>query len=469
MQYSRLIHLTLCISILITSCSTTQKIDNLKPAPDDASPIVYNTTPSYINLPISIKIKDIENQTNFYLNGLIYEDNNIEDDDIEMKIWKMAPIKIQSNESSNDDRIQVLLPLKVEIKYRVGTKTMGVEMYNTRLFNLNGIVSLTSSIHLTNWKLTTSTELTSINWNESPTMNIIGKNMPITYLITPTLKLFKSKIEKKIDEVIENSMNFKPKVITALEKISKPFLINQNYKSWLRINPTELYVTDAKILKESLLMDMGLKCTIETLIGNEPPTKFDSTKIILKPVTKIPDQVKVNIIAVSSYNDASKIMTKNFYGQEFSSGNKKIKVQKVDLWHKNGKIVVALEVTGTINGSIYLSGFPKYDDNTKEIYFDNLEYVLDTKNHIMKTANWLGQSYVLRKIQENCRYSIKTNLDEGKDTLMTYLNNYSPMEGVYINGKTDNVNFTKIQLTNNAILASLEISGTINIKINGLK
>jgi hypothetical protein len=30
--------------------------------------------------------KDIENQLTL-LNGLIYEDNNIEDDDIEMQVW----------------------------------------------------------------------------------------------------------------------------------------------------------------------------------------------------------------------------------------------------------------------------------------------------------------------------------------------------------------------------------------------
>jgi hypothetical protein len=53
--------------------------------------LVYENNPSFINLPISVKLKDIENQTNTVLTGLIYEDNTIEDDDIEMKVWKQAP------------------------------------------------------------------------------------------------------------------------------------------------------------------------------------------------------------------------------------------------------------------------------------------------------------------------------------------------------------------------------------------
>lgn len=81
------------LTALFLSCSTSQQIA-LKPEPDDASPLVYENTTSFISLPIKIKLQDIESQTNKYLNGVIYEDKNIEDDDIQMKVWKLAPIKI---------------------------------------------------------------------------------------------------------------------------------------------------------------------------------------------------------------------------------------------------------------------------------------------------------------------------------------------------------------------------------------
>jgi hypothetical protein len=52
-----------------------------------------------------------------------------------------------------------------------------------------------------------------------------------------------------------------------------------------------------------------------------------------------------------------------------------VKVKDVAIWHKKGKIVIALDLLGTVNGKIYLTGFPQYDDKTKEIYFDELDYV----------------------------------------------------------------------------------------------
>ncbi len=455
--------------IFTTSCSTTNKIATLKPEPDDATPLVYESIPSYINLPISIKLKDIENQTNTQLNGLIYEDNSIDDDDIEMKIWKLAPITIKNDNTTNGQKIITVLPLKAIVKYRIGTKKMGVALYNIKEFNLDGVVTLISEVSLTNWKMKSKTELKSLEWNESPTITVFGKNVPITYLINPAISLFKSKIEKKIDNAIEKSMDFKPNVLVALEKICAPFQMSDTYQSWLKIIPIEIYSTNAKLKNDTFVLDMGMKCTMETIIGKQPESKFNASKIILKSVSKIPQDVSANIVAVSTYQEASKLMTKNFSGQIFGTGSKSIKVQNVAIWHKNGKMIIALDVLGAVNGTIYLAGFPQYDDKTKEVFFDQLDYALDTKNKLMQTANWLAQGLILKKIEQSCHYSIKPNLEEGQKSIMAYLRNYSPMQGVFVNGTIEAIQFEKIQLTNQAIIAFLNVKGTVNVSVDGLK
>jgi hypothetical protein len=457
-------------TLLTVSCaSTSQKIAALKPEPDDAVPLTYTNTPSYINLPVSIKLKDIENQTNTLLNGLIYEDNKIEDDNIEIKVWKQAPITITNDHGKEGEKIKTVLPLKVWVKYRIGTKTLGVELYKTQEFNLNGVVTLVSDVALSNWRLSSKTALKSLDWVESPTMTVFGKNMPVTYLINPAVSLFKSKIEKSIDTAIEDSMDFKPNVMEALSKICTPLEMSEAYKSWLRIVPIEIYSTNAKLKNDSFLLNMGMKCNMETLIGYKPESKFDANKIVLKAVEKIPEQISANIAAVSTYQEASKLMSANFVGQEFGTGSKKVKVQNVAIWHKDGKMVIALDLLGAVDGTIYLNGFPQYNETTKEIYFDKLDYALDTKSKLMRTANWLAQGIILKKTEANCRYSIKQNLDEAKQSMMTYLKNYSPMPGVFINGKMEDIQFQKVQLTNQAIIAFIKVNGTINVAIDGLK
>lgn len=455
---------TLLFIILATvSCGTTKKIEALKPAPSNSNSVVFKNKVSFISMPVEITLKELEKQLNKNVNGLIYNDSILNDDKTEMKIWKTAPIKL----SEKDGSIVSVIPLKIWAKFKYGTDFMGLN--DTREVNLNGTITLNSKTHLTNWKLTTISKLEDFEWSESPSILVAGKNVPITYIINPTLSMFKSKISKKIDKAIDETCDFKPQVLSVLEKLSTPFLTSEQYETWFKMVPMELYVTEAKLTKSKITLNMGLKCNMQTMVGQEPKNSFDATKIVLKPVTTIPDNTTVSVVAISTYESASKIVTKNFQGQEFASGSRKITVQKVDLWQKDGKMIIGLDILGSINGTIYLSGIPNYNPITKEIYFDQMDYVLNTKGILTKSANWLLQGTILRKIQENCRYSIKGNLEEGKKSMNPYLTNYSPMKGVFVNGTLNDFEFEKVELTDKAIIAFITTSGKMSISIDGME
>ena len=463
MKTIALIILFITTLFLVSSCATVNKVEALKPVASNDSPVVFKNKISYIAMPVEISLKEIESQLNKNLNGLIYNDSILNDDKTEMKIWKTAPIKL----TEKDGNIISIIPMKIWAKFKYGTDFMGLN--DTREININGTITLNSKPHLTNWKLTTTSKLEDFEWSESPSILVAGRKVPITYIINPTLSIFKSKIAKKIDDAINETCDFKPQVLAVLDKLSTPFLTSEAYETWFKMVPLELYVTDANLSQSKLTMQMGLKCNMQTMVGQEPKNSFDASRIVLKPVSIIPENTTASVVAVSTYESASKIVTKNFQGQEFASGSRKIAVQKVDLWQKDSKMIIALSVAGSINGTIYLSGIPNYNPITKEIYFDQMDYVLNTKSVLMKSANWLMQGTILKKIQESCRYSIKGNLEEGKKNMEPYLTNYSPMKGVFINGVLNDFEFEKLELTDKAIIAFITTSGKMNIKIDGME
>ena len=196
----------------------------MKPAPDNAAPLVYDNSPSFINLPVSIKTKDIENQINKALTGLIFDDSNLEDDNVAIKVWKQAPITLMNQ----DGKLRTVLPLKANIKYRYGIDKFGVSLYDTREFNLDGKINLLSAITLNNWKLNTTTQFQSIDWNGSPTVNVAGKEISDCisgrYGFENVYQSSKNRKES-IDDAIENSVNFKPNVLDAMQKLSDPVFV----------------------------------------------------------------------------------------------------------------------------------------------------------------------------------------------------------------------------------------------------
>ncbi|MES2630312.1 MAG: DUF4403 family protein, partial [Bacteroidota bacterium] len=387
----------------------------------------------------------------------------MEKDNLELKVWKTAPFKI----SSVNGKLQTVLPLKISGKYDPGA-VLGMDLFDAHDFNMSGVITLTSSVALSNWKITTSTSITDINWTEAPSISAGGRQVPLTYLINPALKFFRDRIEKAIDEAIRNSSDFKPQVMDALSQLSAPLLMDAGYQSWFRLTPQELYTSEATLTADAITMNMGLKCTMETFIGKQPVKQFDKDKIVLKPVKTMPEKITLSIAAVSSYQDASNLITKNFQGQVFTSGKRKVTVNKVDLWQKDGKLIVALDLAGSVTGKVYLAGVPQYNRELQEIYVDQLDFVLDTKSRLQKGAGWLAQGLIIKKIQENCRYSIKPNLEQGKKDMQQYLKNYSPVKGIVVNGSLESLDFDNIKLSNKAIVAFITATGKMDVVIDGL-
>lgn len=457
--------LALIVLQLCSSCGSSTMIKTLKPEADVAAPLHYDKEVSQLTIPISIKLKDIESQVNKAISGLIYEDSKLDDDNVILKIWKDAPIQIAEEQG----KVNIVLPLKVWTKVRYGTNVLGMNLYDTRELNFNGSVTLVSDMTLNNWQLQTKTAIKSIDWKESPSVTVAGKVVPITFLVNPALTYFKTTIEKNIDAGLRKSVTIKPYVLDALDKISQPILINEQFQTWFSINPTGLNISEIKLQKEALSFDLGLDCFIETYIGKELRKSFQKESLVLKQSPQLSNQVKASLMVVSPYVQASEMITQNFKGKEFSSGNKKVMVKKVDLWHKNNKMVIALELLGSLNGTVYLTGIPAYTKETAELYFDDLDYMLDSKNALLKTANWLAQGIILKKIKENARYSIKNDIDEATKQLRHYTHNFSPAPGVKIHGNLSGIEIDSIQLTDQALVVSLKSAGKINVTIDGLK
>lgn len=464
MQLIRRLSIALLSGILLTACSGSKKLATFAPEPDTNDPLVYDVQTSFVSVPISLKLRDIENQANKYVTSAIYDDNSLEKDNLEIHVYKQAPFRI----SNVNGKIQTILPLKVNGKFRYGTSALGIDLYDTRGFNLAGEITLQSDVAINNWKLSTNTAIVDVNWTESPSITMAGKNIPLTYLINPALKIFRKDIEQAIDKAILDAADFKPQVMDALSQLSSPILMDPQYQAWFKLTPIELYTTKASLKQDAIRLNMGLKCNMETYIGKQPEKSFDKNKLVLKSVETMPDKISLSIAAVSSYDNVSNIINKNLSGQEFVSGKRKVKVNDVKLWQKAGKLIVAVDLSGTINGKIYLSGLPRYNREKQEIFVDELDYVVDTKDKLTKSASWLLEGFIIKKIQENCRYSIKAEIEAGKKDLQPFLKNYSPGQGVKINGTLESLDFDDIKLSNKAIVAFVKAVGTMDVMIDGL-
>ncbi len=213
---------------------------------------------------------------------------------------------------------------------------------------------------------------------------------------------------------------------------------------------------------------MGMKAYLETSVNAQPTLKFDKTKLALQSGLMASNDFKASVASVITYANAAALMQKNFAGQKFESGKRSVTITKIDLWGKDGQLIVALSMIGSVNGDFYLSGTPKYNAEKKEIYLDGVDFVLDSKNKLLKAGDWLAHGLIAQKIQQSCSFSIADYLNNGQKTMASYLSNYQPIKGVYVNGQMTELIPDQITLTPQAMVAMIVAKGKVAIKIDGL-
>jgi len=69
-----------------------------------------------------------------------------------------------------------------------------------------------------------------------------------------------------------------------------------------------------------------------------------------------------------------------------------------------------LRVSGGVNGTIYTAGTPVFDEGLGVLRFLDLDYTMDTRNVLVRSANWMFQQNILSSLQENAFIDLSDQL-----------------------------------------------------------
>ncbi len=112
---------------------------------------------------------------------------------------------------------------------------------------------------------------------------------------------------------------------------------------------------------------------------------------------------------------------------------------------------------------------PYYDPQTQLLTLHKLDFDLDTKNKLVKTANWLLHGTLVRKMQEAFKIPVGKQLEEAKITIQNQLNNKQVAKGIYLNGQLDELTPAGVMITPESIVAIVLAKGKVDVKIAGLQ
>jgi hypothetical protein len=427
---------------------------------------------SVMNLPVEVPVQEIEAQVNNTIKGLIYEDNSYEDDgqdNLKAKVWKLDKIRIVAKDST----FLFEVPLKIWVSAGYKVSPLGITMsgYKDTEFSLR--LRLISKIGVKpTWQIHSETYVDSYDWITEPNVKVGGFKIPIKAMVSRLLRRNFDKISSAIDEQVSNTIEVKKYVEVAWKMARQPVLLSKEYDTWVVIEPVSVAMTPLMVSGNILKGTIGIRAYTKTITSaNKPPVNSSVALPNLVIAEKVPSNFKISLISLISYEEASRLASNNISGKSFSfvNGKYNVKVTGIEMYGQNELLVIKAALAGSINGDIYLKGVPFYDPATQMLSLKGLDYDLDTKSTIIKTANWLLQGKFSKMMERALVFPVGRQISETKSTIQQLLTSYKVTDGIQLKGTLTDVAPDKVYLTPKHLYAVVFAEGNVALKVDGLK
>lgn len=450
------------IALLVSSCKTALQIEKPK-----ESYLPSNLAPAMSEFPmqISIDVKKLETSINKKMNGLLYEGNNLNNQDLSVKIWKAQNFSF----TVNNNIIEYKVPLKVWTKFAWKVEKFGFTVSDH--YEANGSIALTFKTTIgidKNWKLTSKTSSSGFQWIETPKINLIGITVPVTPIANIALSQSDRLINDQIDLALSQMVDLKKYISMTWTKVQEPMQVNQENNLWLRITPKDVYLSPFSTVGTNLNMVVSLYAQIESFMGVKPIANPVKNIPEFKYLQRPPQQFNLNIATDATFEKISEMAKSQLINKSFSEGNKKITITDLSLFGSDGKAVFVADVTGSLKGRIYFSGNMVYNAQKNAVEIQNPEFDLKTKNALVKSAGWLLHGIILNKLTPYLTYPVKDDLEKMKNEANKMLASYKVFEGVTLQGVLNSITVNRLDLVPGAIRISANVKGNTSLKVNDL-
>jgi Domain of unknown function (DUF4403) len=440
------------------SCKSSSKItDAPRPLEQynhvDSLPLVSN-----IAVPIYISIDDLVRNLNISLSSkALYEDYSYEDngkDDLMLNAWKSQDITMYV--SGNTVKYRVPVSIWVKKRLFVGEAEANGELalsFKT-LFQINP-----------DWSLTTKTDVEYHEWLKAPVLKTGLGNISIESVANLALNRSKRMLSETLDRVVNQQLSLKPYVEEVWNAVQTPVLLSEEYKMWVKTTPLSIGMTALETDTRTIKTTVEVKCNNDVTFGEKPTFRENSKVPNLTRLNTVGDDFQMQFATDVPFPEAERIAKGMMLGQVFESNGKKVKIDDLKIWGNNDRLIVLSQLSGAFNGKIYFMGKPRYNALKNTIEVADLDFHVDSRNMLYKSASWLFQGPIKKQMVAAMTFPLDENLTLLKQSVQETLNHYEIQPGVLLTGTLEDIKVLDTRLSPTGIRVDIYSKGRINVDI----
>ena len=416
---------------------------------------------SIINIPVSININDVEGVINKRAQGLLYEDNDMENNDndqLMVSLKKDGDIRLRLE----SQQVFYTVPLSIWIKKGVLLGAVEAEGSLFLYFRTDFEVG-------EDWSTQTQTYLERHEWRRKPKAKLGGVELPVQFVADRILKRGKQSLGKAIDQQIQKKLELRKYIEEAWVKIQEPVLLSEEYGMWMKLAPKRISMTPLETHGDLIKSTVSIESGTEVLIGEKPEAEKNLQLPTFQQFPHSDDDFVMNINVNVPFEEAEKIARAFVIGETFSNGGQEISVEDLQLSGKEELLAIFVKVSGSYNGSINLTGKPVFNAQSKTIEMEDLDFGLETRNFIFKSISWLFKKGLLKKIEKGLRFPLEDKIEEIKALIKEKLQDYEIAPHIRLQGTLEGVDVGETSLDSQALYVKIQSHGKVNVRVEGLE
>lgn len=308
-----------------------------------------------------------------------------------------------------------------------------------------------------NWSLqakTTLKELTPID-----PCNITFVQYNATDHVTEEVNKQLIEVAKDIDKQIAN-YPLKKEIDGLWKSLQDP--ISMKEYGFLSIQPNSLGVKRIQFDQKKL--------NLQVVIGMQPVVDF--TKPILTPTPTPPNEApetpsdfNLFIDLHGTYDSINRLLATHLNQQSMILKGRTFVMDQVEIAGTNEeKFILKVQFSGNKKGTLFFQATPIIDSTGAEIRFKNVDFDLETKHVLMKSAKWILNKRITEKVENEFSYSLKKMLEDARKSLEKEVNSMN-QSGFQLKGKFHSIQINSVVPQSDYLLLRANIKGNIQLVI----
>jgi hypothetical protein len=451
---------TALLSLLSFFSNNLPGQDGNAPVPEESYFTMTIQPPvSTIAIPVNIPAEEMNRTINSSLPYVLYDDNSFAGDNLMVRATRSAK-KIELTMSGNTIRYNV--PVRLWVKQNLYVSTAEAE----------GEINLGMRTTYTlnpNWTLKTQTTIDYHEWLQKPVLRTGLGNVGIETLANLALNQSKASITKSIDDYVSEQLSLRPYVEEAWTALQEPILLDESYQMWVKTTPKSIGMTPIQADSRGMRANISVDCINEVTFGSKPYARINGylPNLTILP-ENAPDVFRARMAVNVPFQEAERLAKMHVEGQEFASGKRSVTVNDVKLWGDKDKLVVKTNLSGSFNGNIYFTGRPVFNRKSNQIEVEDLDFHLETKNFLHRSAAWLFGGPIKNQMRKAMTFPLKENLDYMRQSAQESLRHYEIHQGVILSGTVDDVTIDETLVQPSGFLVLLSALGKLKVDVAGL-